>query len=316
MLTRRRFAQLAIATPLAGCGAPFVSLISRGERQRQTLSVAGARVDLEVGLRGRPLPLESFETWVERAVTIVSEYFGRAPHPILAIGVVTGMPGAVRVGFHNRGRGVTVMVGADVTPRALERDPILVHELCHAAFPYLARRHRWMREGLSTYLETTLRARADILEEAGVWRRFARGMPNGLTGPRDRGLDLTPTWGRTYWGGAMFWMVVDVELRRAGRSLRDALRHICLNGGDARELWTTARVCQVGDEGTSSTVLRDLYLRHARARTDVDLAALFAELGVSDAGGGEVALDDSAPLAEVRRAIAAPAGYALPPVPS
>ena len=42
-----------------------------------------------------------------------------------------------------------------------------------------------------------------------VWAKFYDGLPKAsrdMAG--DRGLDRTPTWGRIYWGGAMFWFMV------------------------------------------------------------------------------------------------------------
>jgi hypothetical protein len=38
------------------------------------------------------------------------------------------------------------------------------------------------------------------------------GMPQGEPQRGDRGLDGTHTWGRTYWGGAMFCLLTDVEI--------------------------------------------------------------------------------------------------------
>ena len=50
----------------------------------------------------------------------------------------------------------------------------------------------------------------------------------------DRGLDRTRTWGRTYWGGALFCLMADVEIRKQTGNrvgLQDALRTILSAGG-------------------------------------------------------------------------------------
>jgi hypothetical protein len=67
-----------------------------------------------------------------------------------------------------------------------------------------------------------------------VWRDLIEGLPHGLPRAGDRGLDFTPTWGRTYWGGAMYCLLADVEIRkRTGNrhGLQDALRGVLAGGG-------------------------------------------------------------------------------------
>ena len=85
-----------------------------------------------------------------------------------------------------------------------------------------------MEEGLATYVEPLGRARTGLIAVEQVWSELLDGLPKGLPGAGDRGLDRTPTWGRTYWGGALFWFLADVEIRRrtSGRRGLDALRAI------------------------------------------------------------------------------------------
>lgn len=87
-------------------------------------------------------------------------------------------------------------------PDDLRRDWVVAHELVHLGFPSVDESHHWMEEGLATYVEPIARARAGQLLAAKVWSDLVEGLPQGLPAPGDRGLDHTPTWGRTYWGGA------------------------------------------------------------------------------------------------------------------
>jgi predicted metalloprotease with PDZ domain len=86
--------------------------------------------------------------------------------------------------------------------------------MVHLALPSLAERHHWLEEGLATYVEPIARARAGILTPERVWRDFIDGLPQGQPESPDRGLDGTPTWGRTYWGGALFCLRPDVTIRQ------------------------------------------------------------------------------------------------------
>lgn len=240
--------------------------------------------------------------WVRSAAAAVADYYGRFPVPDVRVEVVARHGRGVGFGQAFAGRRLRVRVGRRSDRDDFRSDWVLVHEMLHLGYPMLDRRHRWMREGLSTYVEPIVRARAGLATERGVWRRLTSRMHHGLPGPGDRGLDRTPTWGRTYWGGALYWLLADVRIRRqthGRRSLRDALAAIAAAGGTARVRWPIERGLAIGDRATGTDVLVSLYRAMARAPYPVDLDALFARLGVSDPAD----LNDDAPLAPLRRAI-------------
>ena len=91
----------------------------------------------------------------------------------------------------------------------------------------MARTHHWIEEGISVYVEPIARVQAGQLSAERMWSDVVRDMPQGEPEPDDRGLDHTHTWGRTYWGGAMFCLVADVRIRQQTgnrKGLQDALR--------------------------------------------------------------------------------------------
>lgn len=270
------------------------------------ISVGDAVITVEYDGRELALPEEVLEAWVERSAGIVRAYLGEFPVPSLEITLVGRGFGGVGFGMHQDGRWITVYCGRRISNEGLENDWVMIHEMLHAAFPDLRRDHRWMQEGLSTYLEPIVRARAAEYPEAEVWRRWTRSMHHGRPKSGDRGLDITHTWGRTYWGGALFWLAVDVELRKRTnneKSIRDIVRGILAEGGNGRANWSTRKVVEVGDAATGTTVLAETYAAMAEAPGDVDLTALYADLGVVRQDDGTVVFDDSAPLAHIRRAI-------------
>jgi len=115
----------------------------------------------------------------------------------------------------------------------------------------------------------------------------------------------TRTWARTYWGGALFWMVIDFELRKRtdnAQSLQTALNGIVARGGTARVDWTPQKVVRVGDEVTGTTVFTDVFAELALAPGEVALDEVWAQLGVIPEGD-RARLDDGAPLAGIRRAM-------------
>ncbi len=253
------------------------------------------------------LPRARIVRWVDHSAHTLARYYGRFPAPRVDVSVRRGYGRQVGAGRTHAGRRIVIRLGRRVSSRALDHDWVLVHELLHTTFPRLARRHRWMREGLATYLEPILRARAGDLDERQVWARLASGLPRGLPRRGDRGLDRTPTWGRVYWGGTLYWFLADVGIRRrthGRRTLRDALRAIAAAGGNGRVVWPMARVLRVGDHATGTHVMSRLYRSMARSPHPVDLRTIFRRLGVRwVARGRRFTLDDRAPMARLRRAI-------------
>jgi predicted metalloprotease with PDZ domain len=179
--------------------------------------------------------------------------------------------------------------------------------MTHLALPDVPDPHLWLAEGIATYVEPIARVQAGDLTAAKIWGDMVRDMPKGLPEQGDRGLDRTPTWGRTYWGGAMFCLLADVEIRKQTGNkfgLQQALRGIVEAGGDMEQVWPIERIFKVGDQATGTTVLSDLYEKMRAQPYAPDLDALWRELGIV-VRGGRVTFDDSAPIAAIRQAITA-----------
>jgi hypothetical protein len=177
------------------------------------------------------------------------------------------------------------------------------HEMVHLAVPELPRDQIWLSEGLATYVEPLARSMTGELSPASVWRDLLKGLPKGQPASGDRGLDHTHTWGRTYWGGALFAFVADLEIRKATadrQSLATALRGALAAGADASVQWPVEKFLSACDHATGTTVLGDLYRQMATHPVNVDLPAIWRELGVS-VSNGRVDLDPQAPLAAIRR---------------
>src|SRR5262249_1004835 len=144
----------------------------------------------------------------------------------------------------------------------LRRNWVLVHEMTHLAFPSVPPKHHWIEEGLATYVEPLIRYRAGMVPAESVWGDLARGLPQGTPQEGDRGLDNTHTWGRPYWGGALFCLLADVEIRKRtqGRlGLEDALRGIVRKGGSMAVRWELGDALAAGDDAVGVPVLSELY---------------------------------------------------------
>jgi hypothetical protein len=271
--------------------------------QHSDLIVGFAPGDIEIGE-------DRIVRWIERSARIVASYYGEFPVSSARILVVPTDRGGVRTGqsFGYRGAATRVIVGRSVTQSQLDNDWVLIHEMIHFAFPDVEEEHIWMQEGLSTYVESIARVQAGAREASDVWRELVQEMPQGLPKQGDAGLDHTHTWGRTYWGGALFCLLADVQIRQRTHNkfgLQHALRAIVQAGGVTTADWPLERALKVGDAAVGVNVLEELHDRYKDDPVSIDLSALWRELGIQ-ISGNRVAFDDSAPLADVRKAIMQP----------
>jgi hypothetical protein len=272
-----------------------------------TLKVAGATID--VTLPDGPMKLSHDELmgWVKNSASTVADYYGHFPVPHLTLKMRSANGSGIRHGvtYARDGGLILISVGRDADIAATKEDWVLVHEMIHLAFPSMEDDQHWIEEGISTYVEPVARAREGGMAVKEVWGTFVRDMPKGEPGPDDHGLDNTHTWGRTYWGGAIFCLLADVRIRERTKNrkgLEDALRGINRGGGNISEDWEIGKTLAMGDKATGTTVLRDLYQAMRDKSAPVDLDQLWTKLGIAMKDGA-VAFNDKAPEANIRRAI-------------
>jgi len=270
------------------------------------LTVAGAVIHVDFESRDFNDPGAILE-WVRRSARTVAAYYDRFPVKALTLRLVPSSGGGVHGGktFANPAAFIRVGVGREVTAAQLHDDWVLVHEMTHLALPDTGETHAWLSEGIATYVEGVARVHAGTRSEEDVWAEELRSMSRGLPLSDDNGHDHTHTWGRTYWGGAMFCLQADVSIRESTAlrfGLQDALRAVLRASGGLATDWPIERVLRTGDAAVGTRTLEELYARMKDRPEKPDLVALWRQLGV-EADGDGVHFDEQAPLAAVRRAI-------------
>ena len=292
----------------------LLTLFQPGRGQQATSSNTTLRIgggEIEVTLPDEQLKVSTEEllAWVRAAANAVTQYYGHFPCPHLTLRIRASYGSGVRHGMtYPRGGGlILISVGKDTPVEDLKTDWTLTHEMTHLAFPNMADEHHWIEEGIATYVEPVARAQVGQLSVNELWREFIRDMPKGEPEAGDEGLDNTHTWGRTYWGGALFCLVADVDIRERThnrKGLQDALRAIVDHGGLITQDWEIEEAFSAGDKGTGTGVLMELYKQMRDKPAPVDLAKLWSKLGL-ELKDGNVVTNDSAPGAAIRRAITA-----------
>jgi len=274
------------------------------------LSVHVGNVTLAVSVPDGELTASDADitNYVQRGATAIITYFGKFPmdHANINIRAVSGS--RVRFGRTTPENGGTIMmmIGRDATAQALNDDWTLTHEMTHLAFPATKEDDTdWLGEGMATYVEPIARAQAGYLTREYVWSQFVDDMPRGEPGLGDGGLDGGHGIGRIYWGGALFCLVADVEIRKQTgnkKGLQDAFRAIMNDQGTMEYSWPIKMIFKEGDQATGTHVLENLYERWKDKPVEVDLPELWQELGI-EKKGSSVVFHDEAAEAGARKAI-------------
>ncbi|RYD15967.1 MAG: hypothetical protein EOP90_03970 [Lysobacteraceae bacterium] len=302
----------------------WMGRIALGRFQTRALRLPGGT--LHVALLGHPdaTQRERLLAWLGRVGDVAVRAFGRLP--IGDVQVLVAPVGAQRdavvfgQSLRGQGNGLTLFVDVAQPSSAFEQDWIAPHELSHLFHPSLGERGAWLAEGLATYYQNVLRARAGLMSPEHAWRAFEAGFARGRDASRGSALPTLEAastrmgedraYMRVYWSGAAFWLGAELEWRRRGLPALDArlqaFAQCCL---DPPRSWTprdfVGRLDRLGGGDVLAPMFESWRVRTDFPRTD----ALHAALGLRHAGDA-LRLDDGAAFRQLREAIMHPSASA------
>ena len=289
---------------------PFGGFAALGRFSRRMLSAGG---DDRIELIGFPGMLQlddaTIDTWVTDSARAVAKFYGHFPlrHTLILATPVHGRSGIVFGQVRGGGGGTMLLrIGETATKAQLYDGWILVHEMIHLGAPFVTGRSFWLMEGMATYGEPVIRARAGWYPVPQMWREFASQMPRGVDALTVQSLDAVTRRG-IYWGGAIFMLLADLDIRERSHgkaSLETCLRAVLDAGGNTTVRWTRGAFMHVCDAATGTGTMARLSARYVSRAAPLDLDALWRDLGVKLTADG-VQFNDKAPLAALRRAITA-----------
>jgi hypothetical protein len=301
VLPSRAYAQSEF---MRGEGMPYDAF---DKLPKTDLDVPGGVIHVGVAPGAIALPQEKILDWVKISAKAVATYYGRFPVSALKLLIVPVDGPRVRGGttWGYRGAAIRVLLGRDSGEVDLRRDWIMVHEMVHTALPDMPERYNWLSEGLAVYIEPIARVQVGDMAAKDVWQAMMHDMPKGLPQAGDQGLDNTDTWGRKYWGGAMFCLLADIEIRKRTSNrfgLQDAMRGVIAAGGNHEVDWPIDRILATADKAVGVDVLTRLHEQMGSKPVAPDLNGLWRDLGLR-VQGESLDFDDTAPLAAIRKAI-------------
>lgn len=291
-------------------------LTAFGRLETRQLEVGDATLRLAIA-DGDPAadPLE-MAAWIEEAARAVSTLYGRFPlrSPQIVVVPIGRRAEAVPWAQVQRGGGASAHFFVDQhrSLREFRDDWTATHELSHMLLPYVTRRDAWLSEGMASYYQNVLRARAGMITEEQAWEKLYAGFGRGLRGTGEetlaevsRDMHRSGAYMRVYWSGAAIALEADVELRRrsGGETTLDLalgrLADCCL---PSHRTWTAREVMSRLDELVGTDVFMALYSRHTQSARFPDLETASDALGIQRGDGG-LSYSDDGEATRLRQAI-------------
>lgn len=285
-----------------------------GRMPVERLDIGGAI--LEVVVVGPPVAAgsDAVRAWIRAAATgVASVHGGRFPRRRAQVVLLAHSGRGVVFGRAERGGAQVVLdVGRDSHAPDLATDWIAPNELFHLGLPHVPRRDAWFSEGVTTYDQSVVMARAGTLTPQAAWDELHDGFERGRASETGRSLEddsstmgATHAYWRVYWGGAAWALEADVALRRAGGLLDEVVRRwrdCCVDARvhDARDLIRRADAwfpqAQLGVGAAA-----------ALAATEFpSLRATYEALGLASAGASRVDVKEGGDVERLRRGITGP----------
>jgi hypothetical protein len=213
----------------------FITYAAFGDLELIDVSVPGGCIEI-AAVHGGPSPA-SLAGWMRSGADAASRSLGRLPTDAVSVIALPigerggrGDPLAFGMAAHGERASLLAFVWSDATDEALSHDWVAVHELTHLGHAFLGGRSAWLTEGIATYYESILRARAGWVDAETALRQLDGGMRRGERGGTGRTLrdesearHRTGAYDRVYWAGAAVALLIDVALRAEGSSLDAAI---------------------------------------------------------------------------------------------
>lgn len=164
------------------------------------------------------------------------------------------------------------------------------HEFSHLMIPYPGADDIWFSEGLASYYQNILMSRAGICTALEAWQKIYAGFLRAANDTNMQYLTLqalsprmhaTRSFMRVYWSGALYFLKVDIALRKQQQSLDSVLAKLkdcCVN---TNTRWSALRLIQQMDSISKSTLFSDHYRAMINKQTIGDIESLWSDLGLT-----------------------------------
>jgi hypothetical protein len=305
--------QLMLGVLLAGAA-------HAAEDFRKTLVRDGRILELQISTEFKPAEREQLLDWLDFLSTALLQVYGHWPRQEWRVSVAPAAssntnPIPWAQVHRNAVDGVEFFTAPGATAEQLKQEWTGYHELAHLLIPYRGWGDTWFAEGLATYYQAILQARAGVLSERQTWQHLYDGFQRGQAESQfnDQTLQVISEamredggFMRVYWSGAWYFLAADIRLRQqsAGRNSLDlALQK--LNQCCADQQLSVPQIVSKLDEMNEVLLFQEFYDRLVSSRQIPAHEKIFASLGIT-VTDGEVQLQEAGPGALLRQQIVQP----------
>ncbi|MGD8618430.1 MAG: hypothetical protein PVH05_02440 [Burkholderiales bacterium] len=290
--------------------------IALGRFSERTLNVAGSQLHVAI-LNGSPaVDEDAVAGWIADAAAMVGSLYGHFPSPEAQILVLPNARAREPTpwAFVTRGGGPAIhfVINQRRPMEEFYEDWTAAHEFSHLFFPLVDSADAWASEGMATYYQNVLRARAGRLSAQQAWSKLDAGFERGRKEGRDltlaeatRRMYRSGLFMKVYWSGTAIMLMADLRLRQLSndtQSLDTALAALNACCDASPREWTASQLFARLDELTGTTIFTSLMNEYVDAEHFPDLARTYRELGLLPYGDS-VRLATDAPFAHLRDAI-------------
>lgn len=275
----------------------------------------GRRLEVEVGPGFSSDYRQQVLSWTEQLAKSLTLVYGHWPRERWMIEVEATSGSAddpIPWAQVNRGSVDTVKfyVVQDTSAQDLLQEWTGYHEIAHLLLPYRGWGDTWFSEGLATYYQNLLQARAGLMSEQDMWQRLLEGFLRGRDDVRFDGQTLVDVnkrmrsqggYMRVYWSGAWYFLAADLRLREASQgssSLDDVL--LAVNECCARDALSVRAIIKAMDEELETPIFFELYETMRQSTQMPEFAPLLGQLGIT-VQDGQVVLQPTGKAAQRRR---------------
>ena len=252
--------------------------------------------------------------WLNEVTAALLTVYNELPKKNYHISIERSLKGSSPVPWGQVKRGtpteVLLVVNPEAGYNAFINDWTAFHEFSHLLIPYRGYGDVWLSEGLATYYQNIIQARSEQFSDVEMWDKIASGLKRGRNEQRWRHINLTAVsdnlretrqYMRVHWSGVLFWLTVDVELRKQNKgSLDEALKQLrdCCEG----QSMSAREIVHKLDELTDNDMFAPLFEKYCETYATPDFKPMLTSLGVKrDKMTGGISFDNAATLAHIRQ---------------
>lgn len=261
-----------------------------------TIQVGTSQIHVNFESPFTPAQKEKLLHWINVTANTMTTLYGEFPVQETHVHVYAKPNASEPVPWAEVWKNDAYKINFHVDPRFSEQafldDWTAPHEFSHLFHPYPGQGNAWFGEGLASYYQNILRARFGTLSEQEAFQKLYNGFQRGTKSQQrtrlslkraSRNMRINHSYMHVYWGGAAYFLNVDVRLHQAsgGKQSLDevwlSFKHCCLN---PEKYWPLQTLIPKLDELSGTTIFSDEHARIIDSPTFPDYQQSFEQLGI------------------------------------